>query len=382
VSAPAARPPSAQLAELDCVRGLAIALVVVHHATGLALLHPSAGHSVSPLAAFVYSGHTGVTLFFVLSGFLISRPFLATALGGPRVRLGHYLSRRALRIYPLYTVAVLAAVALTAKHASDLRHVLPHLLFLTPFTNVAKFIPLHSGVWWSLSTEAQFYLLTPVVAWACLRYGARRTGAVVLAAWALGYVLITSSWIPKRPQTYVGWVLSLPVRAPTFAVGVLLAWIHLRAGDRIRSRLAAVRSLHWGAGDALLLATLLALGMLLAAVHFDGFWEWEKMPLWHAAEAALWGTVVAFLLYVPLRLRPLLVNPALAWLGRISYPLYLVHYPALAALLPLLYFRLGGRLALVASVALCVAASAIAHEIVERPLLERGRRLKSASRPG
>src|SRR4029453_14199781 len=120
------------------------------HATALSLRIPPAGVSVSPLSAFVCSGHTGVTLFFVLSVFLISPPYLAATRGGARVRLGSYVRRRVLRIYPLYVVAVLVATALTAKHAYE---ALPHLVFLTPFASLAPPLGIHSGVWWSLSTD-------------------------------------------------------------------------------------------------------------------------------------------------------------------------------------------------------------------------------------
>ena len=71
--------------ELESLRGVACLLVFLFHASGTV---DSGAQGVGPLRAFVYAGHTGVTLFFVLSAFLLSRPFLAQARGGPRVRWG------------------------------------------------------------------------------------------------------------------------------------------------------------------------------------------------------------------------------------------------------------------------------------------------------
>src|SRR4029453_12866775 len=171
-----------------------------------------------------------VTLFFVLSGFLISTPFLAATRGRARVRLGSYVRRRVLRIYPLYVVAVLVATALTAKHAYE---ALPHLVFLTPFASLAPPLGIHSGVWWSLSTEAQFYALVPLVAWLAAPVGARPTALAVAALWALSLATIQRGWIPMTLESHVGWNLSLPGRAPAFAIGVLIAWPHLPAGPQI-----------------------------------------------------------------------------------------------------------------------------------------------------
>jgi hypothetical protein len=96
----AARAP---ISELESLRGWAITLVFLYHVEGWLAL-PRPGDEVSPLWAFIRAGHTGVSLFFVLSGFLLSRPFLVEGLGGPRVDVRSYYRRRALRILPIYLV--------------------------------------------------------------------------------------------------------------------------------------------------------------------------------------------------------------------------------------------------------------------------------------
>src|SRR5262245_41212980 len=129
-SAPAA-PPAGQrrerryFPELESLRGIAISQVFAMHSSGWILgvfaMHSSgwilgglAGSS-SLLVALVMSDRLGVDLFFVLSAFLLSLPFLEDAAGGPRVPVRRYFERRVLRILPAYYVAVVVGTVLTAR---------------------------------------------------------------------------------------------------------------------------------------------------------------------------------------------------------------------------------------------------------------------------
>ena len=80
---------TAAIPELESLRGIAIALVVMLHADGMVSgLRALAGPRVPLWRAFVLGGWSGVSLFFILSGFLLARPFLAEAFGGRRGFLG------------------------------------------------------------------------------------------------------------------------------------------------------------------------------------------------------------------------------------------------------------------------------------------------------
>ena len=107
------------------LRGLAIALVFTFHADaflGMPFRNRVRTYPWLPLA-LVCAGHTGVTLFFVLSAFLLSLPFLAEAYGGKPVSRREFYVRRALRILPLFYTVVLVATVLTSRTAFDLsRH--------------------------------------------------------------------------------------------------------------------------------------------------------------------------------------------------------------------------------------------------------------------
>src|SRR5262245_39733692 len=95
------RPTAPYFPEIDALRGLGVLLIVACH-----MASPLAGggdtRAVSPPAAFLWAGHTGLTLLFVVSGFLLSLPFLQQVRGGPVVARSNFFLRRALRLLPLY----------------------------------------------------------------------------------------------------------------------------------------------------------------------------------------------------------------------------------------------------------------------------------------
>src|SRR5207253_11349180 len=94
IARPASVPSRATLPELESLRGLAITLVFLVHAAGM--VTPDRMRTGAPLSvggALMLSGHTGVSLFFILSGFLLSRPFLAEIGGGRRVDRGGFARR-------------------------------------------------------------------------------------------------------------------------------------------------------------------------------------------------------------------------------------------------------------------------------------------------
>src|SRR6478672_11938186 len=115
--------------ELDALRGLAIALVYTFHAYGLGGGRVWEPPPPSLPFAFIRGGNTGVSLFFVLSGFLLARPFLATAESGRVPSLRNFYVRRALRILPMYVLVVVATTVAAAREPADLLRGFPYLLF-------------------------------------------------------------------------------------------------------------------------------------------------------------------------------------------------------------------------------------------------------------
>ena len=109
------------LPELESLRGLAILLVFWFHVEGILFMPYARPNAVGvPYQALVRAGHTGVSLFFVLSAFLLSLPFWREPRGGPYQSIARYASRRALRILPLYWFAVAVGTVVTAGSLADL----------------------------------------------------------------------------------------------------------------------------------------------------------------------------------------------------------------------------------------------------------------------
>ena len=373
--------------ELESLRGLAILLVVWFHFEGILYLPLARPQSVLwPPQAFVRAGHTGVSLFFVLSAFLLSLPFLSEPRGGPYLSIGHYFRRRALRILPLYWTAVAVGAALAAHEAGDLRQGLPYLFFLNAWPGMAeRLMGGYSDVWWSLATEVQFYFVLPLVLLCRRLRGGGWLAAALLAGSLTVYVLFERQTI--HAATLEGQLLlgdSILGRGPQFLIGGLAAWLYLR----LRTYAGRSAPAWWrlGGADAALFVTLLALAYLLRWVIEGGGQRFLNVPTqaWHVPEAALWAAIVLLVLLAPLRTKRLWSNAWLERLGLLSYSLYMWHVP-LAVGVNVALIRLGLRglpgwnwmsgVQAVGMGALCVAVSGLTYRYIERPFLTRKARL-------
>jgi peptidoglycan/LPS O-acetylase OafA/YrhL len=381
------RASSAYSPELESLRGWAILLVFVFHIYSGVTGIDWTGKPVSPWLAFVTAGHTGVTLFFVLSAFLLSRPFLEEERRRHPVRLVDFYRRRVLRIMPLYAVAIVVAVVLCLDMPGAVVKGFRALFFVTSF--MGKSVVIHalmpySTVWWSLGTEVQFYLALPVLGFCLRTRGGRWLGIGILIVWAVLYGIATSDpeWMASEAGLRFG--LGLPGRAPAFLAGIGAAWLVSRHGERIRAAARNARWLERGGSDGLLFAALAGLGLLLQRVSFLGFTSAERIwPIWHLAESALWGLILLLVVLMPIRVRPLVSNPVLARVGLLSYSLYLVHVPILLhALVWLTQHDVAFRanvatrvLTIVGILGLCLAVSALTYRFIERPFLLRKARI-------
>ena len=226
--------------ELDGLRALAISMVLIWHYLGVPLGGQS---SVAPVLIF---GRTGVDLFFVLSGFLITRILLET-----RAQPGYFAvfyMRRALRILPPYLM-------LLAVYFIGLRLAPSHELFSgsVPPASYAIFLQNYAMAWlgtygaslmaptWSLAVEEQFYLLFPLLIWFT---PTRRLPPIM-------YLLIVSAPIIRlATYAYSGndWsaYVWMPARTDALAVGALIAMAWMQ------NRLAGIDARNVGYAFALL----------------------------------------------------------------------------------------------------------------------------------
>jgi peptidoglycan/LPS O-acetylase OafA/YrhL len=297
-------------------------MVVVFHSYGAAY-----GFQLSTLtgAPFDLIDHLagGVYLFFALSGYLISRPFVAAlARGEDLPALGRYARKRVLRIYPVYLLAF--AVQLTVSkqwHTPPALLVVHALLFHNLVRGQSNAIYVVS---WTLSLEVLFYLFVPLVALLVrrLRPGpipARRLALAVGAMWASSFVwaLVVGSQNVTTTTTWLGYLF--PGMLGMFCPGILAAVAEHRVrqpggvGDRIEGMLR---------DPALVVATVVALYLVGSALAAGGPTSSQLGVLVsHHTDALAYGLLLAMVLRVDLPER--WWWRALAWLGVISYGIYL-----------------------------------------------------------
>src|SRR5437899_698335 len=164
-----------QMPVLDGLRGVAILLVILNHAIAWPL-QPATTRVDAVVGVVAYAGWMGVDLFFVLSGFLISGILLDTR--GQPGWWPNFIARRALRIFPLYygalTVLFVLLPCLVRCSNTELvtlqenqRWYWTYTVNLLAALTHGRGTPLYTAHLWSLSIEEQFYLIWPLIVWAC-----------------------------------------------------------------------------------------------------------------------------------------------------------------------------------------------------------------------
>jgi peptidoglycan/LPS O-acetylase OafA/YrhL len=303
---------------LDGVRGIAILLVLFHHFT---LFDPVT--SVGAWLGFVaLLGWSGVDVFFVLSGFLISG-ILIDARGSSRYFASFYM-RRVLRIFPLYYLVVFLSFIILARFPwwHDLlvgAGTVPQWPYWTYLVNfaIAERGDFQHGVLdvaWSLAIEEQFYLLWPAIVWLM----PPRLIGPLCALIVIVVPILRSMALASGAQSVDVYVLP-HLRADALALGGLLAWLSRRG---LLQRLAAVAPVAVIAGGA---------AAVWCAIAAGGPWWYE--PLTQRIGYSLFAIAGAGLVMVAVTSSESSVWQRalrMRWLracGKYSYCMYLIHLP-------------------------------------------------------
>ncbi|HEU5038320.1 MAG TPA: acyltransferase [Nocardioides sp.] len=276
----------------------------------------------------------GVTIFFVLSGFLLSRPwFLTAGLGRPAPSARHYLWKRALRILPLYWIVVV--LALTLDPANEDMTWQDWLANLT-FTQLYRpdLLPSSLTQMWSLCTEVAFYLVLPLLCWLLTWRPRRRTHELHLPTvagrsavlFALGVAWQAAvAQIPGNEGHYAQW---LPGYLPWFLVGVWFAAVSASLAVDPRDH-PLERLGHDLVGCWILATAVFAIAASPLAgprtLLTPGGWEAGPKVVLYAVAGGLY---LLPLVFGPERqgwLRTQLSGPVLFWLGEISYGIFAIH---------------------------------------------------------
>lgn len=345
---------------LDLVRALAILLVLLRH--GERALQAETGGPQGFLQTIFINGWTGVDLFFVLSGYLIASHLVRAGIGSPTFRSGRYLAMRALRILPAYYAVLL----LTAAGAFPLFHVAPdalgfrvayHLLFLQDY------LPSDINVvFWSLGVEEKFYLLAPMLILVLLRCRTTRSQlAVLLSLFALPIALRTATYLTAA-GTFDYSAFWRTFRSPFhmalegLVVGVAIA-LAQHAGLVRRSRVT---------GFAMLGCSVLALAAWTGSHDFMAEITLADVTYQPPLIALLAGAIT--LGGVQLAGTPMPFAPPVQLMARLSYSLYLIHYPLIPVALALSVSR-GSSAFWIAYFLVSLLAAGILHVAIERPFL-------------
>ena len=380
--------------ELDGLRALAcLAVFGVHFQQ---MTH--AGGRLGPfdIEWLLENGNTGVCLFFVLTGFLLSLPFWKAArdsAADPAARPGWlrgYLRSRAARIVPPYYLCLAALIAAGgnwrgAKFPVD---VLLHLAFLH---NAAEFsIYGIASHFWALAVIVQFYVIFPLLilplrrvlrfgAVACLVLAAAGTGAYLAHASLLHAARLHAHQWPLPPELVSpdGYVLthSLLAHLPHFLLGMLAAGVFgaVRRNRAKKARVPVFGTAFWLAAGALVL--ILGIPELddVFAVPF-GRYNLPYVPILIAVLivcAPCSRSASAVLAFAPVRR-----------LGTISYGVYIYHPPCLALVASGMgTARLSARenwaLFGAAGLIFSVAVATVSYVLMERPILRWAKRARA-----
>ncbi|WP_197981324.1 acyltransferase family protein [Frigoribacterium sp. CFBP 8754] len=371
----AAHPPTPHRLDVQGLRALAVVAVVVAHATD----RPS-------------GGFTGVDVFFVVSGFLITELLVRERARTGTISLSMFYRRRARRILPAALVVLAATVAATfALYGSGrggvvLRDAAASLGFVANwrfaatgtdyFTADGPVSPLQH--FWSLAVEEQFYVVWPLLV----------IGAVALATRR------RRGELGLRARLYAGAAIAV-VAGASFAV----ALVQSASSPTVAYFSTATRAWELALGAGLALAAPAvgrhlpgwsrpALGWAGVAVIVVGFATVSESAGFPAPGALVptLGTLLVLAAGIdhPQRSLVVLTNPVSRAVGDASYSIYLWHFPVVVLFAPYLRFLLGDAApeALVTTLVLLVTAvlSAVSHRLVEQPVLRSSWLLPSTDR--
>ena len=329
-----------RIPQIQALRALAAVLVVIYH------------------AKVTSGGYIGVDIFYVISGFLITGLLLRELDGTGSLALKAFYLRRVKRLLPAsFFVLLVTAIIAWIVYPSTLRHGLGKdiaaagayisnylfALWQMDYQNLNSTPPVVIH-YWSLAVEEQFYLFWPFIILALYRYGARRAVFFGVVAITAASFLLSLFLTPREP---IWSFYSLPTRAWELGIGALLLFIP--------KRIRFSSNYGWA-----------SLGLIL----FGTLTFTDKTPF--PGTAALVPVIGTAFAIASLNNWPSAMNrfgnlKVVQWLGEISYPLYLWHWPVLV--IPSVAW---GRSLVAHELLICVLLTALladlTHRFIEDPI--------------
>jgi len=359
---------------IEGLRALAAGAILLHH---FFLANPPA----KSLLPYTHHLEFGVPVFFVISGFVLYRPWVDVGLGsidaGAVLR---YARRRVARIVPAFWVALTVAAAAGLSEGTTGAHPLTYYGFLQVYSIHTAFNGL--GVAWSLGTELTFYAILPLLAIGVARIGGKRSavaaGVLVIGTLGVRYISFSQN-LPALAFTLAGTL-------DWFVIGMALATVAVRH-PRLIARVNPAGALITGFGLLILMG---ALQLPWGVIAYN-------------ANPTAGGSITAHLFYGAIGLMlvlaatsaeqrrsgvvpSLLRNRGAIWLGTVSYGIYLWHIPVIGAVTRSVgrgWLPSNSGVQLVVVVLGTTAAASLSWILLERPIVRsrivRGARVPAAA---
>lgn len=273
---------------LDGLRGFAALLVVAEHTW-----HP-----------FLGVGHSGVMIFFALSGFLLARPFIdAPERLFNAKNIGRYVQRRLQRILPLYLVYLFLVYGMTLR----LEEFILHLFFIKGL-----------GHLWAIPQEMVFYAVFPFLLF--INYFLLRNNLLFIVLFLVGIIFSWYSLFPtSKIYLYGMFYKKLPFMLPAFLSGVVVAYLYQKVFKDANLSKATTRIL-----------SICAVAIIIVFLFFSNAQIFDNSEIYAFTYRREFGIFAALLIGVLLLtkdsvLTRIFSNPALVSTGVVSYSLYLFH---------------------------------------------------------
>ena len=361
---------------MDSLRAIAALSVLVTHTGFLSAANITTGYG-----QYLARLDIGVTIFFLLSGFLLYRPFVSARLGErSRPRIPDYARRRLLRILPAYWLA-LTVLAIWPGLQQMWE---PHDWVYYGLVQIyfPDWMPGGLLPAWSLAVEISFYAALPLIVLLMERpfMGRTRQAKIrselammaVLATAAIAFRVIVRTGDPGFPDSNLYFTLLGNFDWFVLGMGLALASVVTAGRERSPAPIRLVErwpSLCWIVAAVLfwLIATQMGVTAEFPQAYTD--WEW----LW---EHVFYGAIAVFLLRpavfgdslggVP---RAVLRNRALAWLGLISYGIFLWHHPIVGEMAKVDWGQWRFVGITLSTAAIAIVCATLSYYLFERPIL-------------
>ncbi|MEQ1705527.1 MAG: acyltransferase [Rickettsiales bacterium] len=381
---------SERLHSLDVLRGIAAFIVVFGH---LFLMYPEALRMEIPtwirisILRVLVNGHASVILFFVLSGYVLSIPFLR----GDSQPYFAYVAKRICRIYIPFAISILLAIALYSLSTSPepglvskwfyqewsgtaltIENITKHLIM----TGVADEMWLN-GVMWSLVVELRISIIFPILIYLC-NFHRLSIFMATLIYLVTATIIILYDMPMKTADSLAGTFIITLRFVPFFMAGIFLVKYH----EKIKLRLSQLTKLQ----ISLLIMFILSIYCMPTAIYnnknvaflsaiispemLNNILKFGADILIGLASCVLialvrnYGEKIAFFNYAAMR-----------WLGTISYSLYLIHFPLTFFLFSLLIGHLSFLWVCLIVIVASIIIASIFYLAVEKPAMRLGKYL-------